>query len=83
VFRAANAGDARRHALLLRYDRMIAAKVEKEEWKRIIKDAVVCVLPLTHHVHVYLSTSPYPFTFPPEEKSHQLRPLSSSHLGQH
>ncbi|KAJ7367658.1 hypothetical protein DFH08DRAFT_760926 [Mycena albidolilacea] len=40
AFKKASEGDEKQHAILTRYSRLIAAKVEKEHWKRLVRAEV-------------------------------------------
>ncbi|KAJ7212747.1 hypothetical protein B0H12DRAFT_1213443 [Mycena haematopus] len=41
AFKKASEGDEKQHAILARYSRLIAAKVEKEHWKRLVRAEAV------------------------------------------
>jgi hypothetical protein len=45
AFKKAYEGDQKQRAILARYSRHIAAKVEKEHWKRLVRAEVVCLCP--------------------------------------
>jgi len=41
-FQAAQSGDSKKQAILSRYDKFIEMKIEKEHWKQLVLNEVVC-----------------------------------------
>jgi hypothetical protein len=54
IFTRANQGDEKLQAILLRYDRFIAARLEKQRWKRIF---------LNEAVRLFRVVSKFPLTY--------------------